>query len=41
MVFYVFALVDMDIGGGMMIGMMGVIAGILVSQVGFDGRYGP
>ena len=41
MVFHVFHLVDIEIGGGMIISTMGVIAGILISQAGLDGRYGP
>ena len=41
MVFHAFGLVHMEIRGGMMIGMIGVIAGILISQARLDVRYGP
>ena len=39
MVFHVFHLVDIEIGGGMIISTMGFIAGILISQAGLDGIF--
>ena len=40
MVFHSFDLMGMEVGGGVMICTMGVIAGILISQAGLDVRYG-